>query len=96
MAWCWHPRTARMSDLAFSVPDGLVEMIAQRAADIMAEKLAPATRWLTIPEAAEHARCKPQRIYDLRSGGVLRKTGDGARALVDRQELDRLLEGGGV
>lgn len=51
--------------------------------------------FMSVSEAAEHARCKPQRIYDLRSAGVLSpEYGDGSKALVLRSELDAYLRGG--
>jgi excisionase family DNA binding protein len=45
--------------------------------------------WMTVKEAAEYLRCKPQRIYDLRSSGQLPRHGDGARVLLHRDDLDR-------
>lgn len=51
--------------------------------------------WLTIPRAAAYIGAKPQRIYDLRSSGRLSRHADGARALVDRHELDELVTRGG-
>ena len=38
-----------------------------------------------------HRAGRPQRIYDLRSARRLTMHGDGRRALIDRQELDRLV-----
>jgi hypothetical protein len=78
-------------------PAEVVDRIAERAADIV-EQRRPAAgvgrRWMTVAEAADHARCNRQRIYNLRSAGVLARTGDGGRALVDRLELDALIESG--
>ncbi len=88
-----------MSDvgLNLSVPPALVEEIAQRAAAIVLERLrrqpeAP-PRLLTVPEAAELLRARPQRVYDLLSDGRLIRHKDGRRVLVDRQELERYLAG---
>jgi excisionase family DNA binding protein len=84
-------------DLTFSVPAEVVEQIARRAAEIIAgQRSSDERRWLTVDEAATHARCSAQRIYNLRSAGRLSRTGDGGRALVDRQELDDLIRQGGV
>ena len=83
--------------LSFTLPDEVVEQIAQRVAEILAGQRSPEERrWLTVTEAAAHARCSAQRIYNLRSGGQLSRTGDGGRALVDRFELDELIRQGGV
>ena len=82
--------------LQLPVPDDLVERIAERAADLVFERLdaAPQPRWLTIPEAAEYARCSTQHIYDLRSDGRLARHGERGHALVDRRELDTYLDNG--
>jgi excisionase family DNA binding protein len=76
------------------LPPELLEQLAQRVAEILAERT-PATateqRWLTVDQAAEYIGCSRQRIYDLRSSGRLRRHGDGRRGLVDRHDLDRLV-----
>ena len=72
--------------------DQLVEAVAAKLADTT-QTSTPAKRWLTVPEAADYISAKPQRIYDLRSSGRLSRCGDGGRALVDCQELDRLIGG---
>jgi excisionase family DNA binding protein len=83
--------------LTLSVPRELVEAIAQRSAVIVLERLreeaeAPA-RLLTVLEAAELLRAKPQRVYDLLSDGRLTRRKDGRRVLVDRQELEGYVNG---
>ncbi len=95
-----------MSDgFSLAFPPALVEAIAARAAELVLEQLAdrraPATdgRWLTVEEAAAFLRCKPQRIYELRSSRQLTPHYEGqggadgrrGRALVDRQELEALI-----
>jgi excisionase family DNA binding protein len=66
--------------------DRLVQAaLAERVGD-------PARRYLTVPEAAECLRAKPQRVYDLLSDGRLTRHRDGARVLVSRDELDRYLD----
>jgi excisionase family DNA binding protein len=81
-------------ELTVSLPAELVEEIAQRAADILEERLVrqAAPRWLTIDQAAEYIAASKQRVYDLRSSGRISRHGDGRRALVDRDELDQLIE----
>jgi excisionase family DNA binding protein len=65
-----------------------------RAAELVLERIeaAPPTRWMTVAEAAEYARCSPQHIYDLRSDGRLGRHGERGHALVDRRELDAYLD----
>jgi excisionase family DNA binding protein len=84
--------------LSLSLPDEVLDEIARRVADILEArrlaKPADAKRWLTVSEAASYIGAKPQRIYDLRSTGRLSRCGDGRRGLVDRRELDDLVQGG--
>jgi excisionase family DNA binding protein len=80
--------------LEIVVPPGLVEEIAAQAAELVLERQQAGTssRWLTVPEAAEYARCSRQHIYDLRSDGRLSRHGERGHALVDRNELDAYLD----
>jgi excisionase family DNA binding protein len=72
----------------------LLDEVALRAARIVLAQLAEqrqtatASPFLTIPEAAEYACCKRQRIDDLLSAGLLTRYKDGRRTLVSRAELD--------
>lgn len=70
----------------------LVELVAERAAEIVLERLdvaptAAESKFLSIAEAADFLRCKPQRIYDLCSSGQLERHKDGSRVLVRRADL---------
>lgn len=81
-------------NLEFRVPDELVETIAQRAAQLARQlelDANPPSPYLTVEEAAEFLRCKPKRIYDLRSSGRLGRFNEGGRALVLRSELECLV-----
>lgn len=75
----------------------LVEAIAERAAQLVLARLKPASRspYMTIPEAAEYARCRRQRIDDLLSSGRLTRYKDGRRTLVSRAELEARLNSRG-
>jgi excisionase family DNA binding protein len=46
---------------------------------------------MTVDEAAEFLRCRPKRIYDLRTSGRLARYSEGGRALVLRAEVERLV-----
>lgn len=84
-----------MSELRVQVADELIEQIAARAAELAVGRLqAQPSRWLTVAEAAEYARCSRQHIYDLRSDGRLGRHGENGHALVDREELDAYLDNG--
>jgi excisionase family DNA binding protein len=83
------------SELQLAVPDELVERIAERAAELLAERQRPsAPELLTVDETAELLRCRKQRVYDLVSQGRLPCLKDGARVLVRRADLLAHLEGG--
>ena len=82
-------------ELGLQLPEEVVDAIARRAAELVLERLddlAPSGEWLTVQEAAEFLRCRPQRIYDLRADGRLsRHVEGGRRALVSRRELAGLV-----
>jgi predicted DNA-binding transcriptional regulator AlpA len=72
--------------------DELVERVAERVARrLEARGSRPESGLLSVPEAAGVLRCKPQRIYDLRSAGRLPRTVEGGRAVVRRSDLERLV-----
>lgn len=79
--------------------DEELERVARRVAEIVRADLdveaatVAASPFLSVPEAAEYLRCRPQRIYDLLSQGRLSRFKDGSRALVSRAELDAHLAG---
>lgn len=81
---------ARATSLEVTVPGELIERIAERAAEIVLERLEPQqseSEFLTVDEAAEFIRGKRQRVYDLLSDGRLKRFKDGTRVLVRRSDL---------
>jgi len=86
------------ADFALTVPAAALEQIAQRAAEIVARDLQPATSspWLTTNEAAAYLRANRQRVFDLTSQGRLKVHKDGARNLYRREDLDAYLLAGGA
>ena len=79
--------------MAILLTDDQIELIARRAAEIDTERTGPSidpttSPYLTIPEAADHLRCKRQRIDDLLSAGRLTRIKEGRRTLVLRTEID--------
>jgi excisionase family DNA binding protein len=71
-----------------------LERIAERAAALAAERLAPPpSPYLSIPEAAELLRCRRQRVDDLLSQRRLSRVKDGGRTLIRRAELEAYLLG---
>lgn len=82
--------------LELELPDGVVEAIARRAAELVLERIeipAPAagSPWLTTGQAAEYLSCAEQRIYDLRTSGRLTRFKEGGRVMIARSELDLLV-----
>jgi excisionase family DNA binding protein len=89
-----------MSEIRLELPEAVLEAIAERAAQLAAELVlervgqpSKATPYLSVDEAAELLRAKPQRIYDLLSSGRLSRFKDGSRVLVSRAELEAYLAG---
>ena len=79
--------------LALAIPDEFLERIAQRAAELLAERQRPAApELLTVDETADMLRCKRQRVYDLLSQGRLPHLKDGSRVLVRRADVLAYLE----
>ena len=95
-SWSAHHTSG---DLKLALPPEVVEQIAWRAAEILAERGQPqvaAEAWITLAEAAEYLACKPRRLYALKAAGRIPHRKDGERVLFRRSELDRwLVEGGG-
>jgi hypothetical protein len=82
-----------------SALDALLDEFVERVADRVARRLegheaAPSTELLSVREAAAALRCKPQRVYDLRSAGRLPRTVEGGRAVVRRSDLEQLVDEG--
>lgn len=76
--------------VVLELPENVIEAVAERAAALVLERIAPTSpepELLTVPEAAEFLRAKPQRVYDLISAGQLERFKDGRRVLVRRADL---------
>lgn len=77
--------------------EGDVERIASQAAKMVLEQVrgapAPASPYMTIPEAAELLRCRRQRVDDLLCQRRLTRVKDGGRTLILRTELEAYLRG---
>jgi len=73
-------------EVALVLPDGFVEAVAQRVAELLRVEQRP-SEFLTVAEAAELLRARPQRVYDLLSSRRLTRFKDGSRVLVSRAEI---------
>lgn len=67
-----------------------------RLADLVAERVAPATGWLSAEGAAEHLACPVSRVYALVSAKRIPHHRDGTRLLFRPAELDEWVESGGA
>jgi excisionase family DNA binding protein len=78
-----------LGDLLAFAADVLAPMVAAR----VGAAPAPVSPYLSVAEAADYMRCKPQRVYDLLSARRLSRVKDGARTLLLRDEIDSYLAG---
>lgn len=79
---------------ALTIPSEVVDEIARRVADLLADQKGHVPDILTPQEAADYLRCRSiQRIYDLTSQGRLKVCKDGSRNLYRRADLDAYLSG---
>jgi excisionase family DNA binding protein len=83
-----------MTELSVSLSPEALELLAVKVAEIItvSDQPPPVSPYLSVAEAADYIRAKPQRIYDLLSAGRLERYKDGSRVLVSRAELDAYLE----
>jgi excisionase family DNA binding protein len=86
-----------VTDLNLTVPDQLLDAIAQRVADLLADQLTVAsapTPWLDVQGAAAYIGDAPtSRVYDLTQQAKLKPHRDGRRLLFHRDDLDAYLRG---
>lgn len=87
-----------MTALSFDLPDAVIEQIAQRAAELVAERSGQVEDdgWLSVAEAADYLRCSSPRIYQLVSAKRIPYHKDGSRDLFRRSELDGWVRAGGA
>jgi excisionase family DNA binding protein len=79
------------SELAFPVPDALVEAIAQRTAKILLEReqtVEHGSPWLSIADAAVYLGVSERTIERAIARGRLRSSTIGSRRLLHRDDLD--------
>jgi excisionase family DNA binding protein len=79
--------------LFMTLTDEQLGALAREIARVLRDDHAKANTspYLTVHEAAQYLRCRPQRVYDLLSARALTRHKDGSRVLVRRAEIDRYL-----
>ena len=83
--------------LALSLPDELLQILAERVATLVNERLeaaGPQSPWLDFDGAQAYLGFSRDRLYKLTAAGAIpfRKKRDGQGLLFHRDELDRWLE----
>ena len=84
--------------VAFVFPDELVQALAERTADLVAARLAPApptdSPWLDFDGTMAYLGFSRDRLYKLTAARAIpfRKKRDGQGLLFHREELDRWVE----
>lgn len=91
-------RNGPNGSLSLSVPAELVELVAARAAELLAHRMTEpaADGYLDVKGAAEFLSCPVSRIYALVSARRIPFHKDGSRTLFDRGELRHYVEAGGA
>lgn len=81
--------------VTYEIPVDLIEKIAERAVELLADRDGDDNPWLDVEEAAHYLRCPRSRIYALSSAEAIPHHHDGTRLLFRRGELDEWIEHGG-
>ncbi len=88
--------------LALTLPSELLDVLAERVADVLVERglvVAEAASgpepWIGVEDAARHLACPKSRLYSLVSARRIPHEKDGSRVLFRRSELDAWVESGG-
>jgi excisionase family DNA binding protein len=79
----------------YEFPPELIERIAERAAQLLGERVQSDDHWLDVAGAATYLRCPTSRIYALTSAKSIPHYHDGSRLLFRRDELDEWVKRGG-
>jgi hypothetical protein len=88
---------ANPAELALGIPAELVEAIAERAADLVTERVAQVEDgWLRgADRIAAYVDAPPSRVYALASAGRIPIHRDGSALIARRSELDAWVRDGG-
>ena len=87
------------SPISLAVSPELLDRIAQRAGQIVAERVlarvgaVSASPWLTVAEAAEYLRWPRERLYKLTAARAIPHRKHDGRLLFRRDELDDWIDG---
>lgn len=85
-----------MSSMRLDIGEELVELIAERAAEMLAQQQTTEGGYLDVDGAATFLACPKSRIYALVSARRLPHHHDGSRLLFDPGELREYVRNGGA
>jgi excisionase family DNA binding protein len=86
-----------VTELRITLPEDVIERIAERAAEIVLDRLDERERWpefMSVETAARYLDVSPERVRKLQARGELPfyQEGPGCRVTFRRQDLDEALE----
>jgi excisionase family DNA binding protein len=90
-------RPRGVGEVSFALSEQVVDAIAERAAELVLERIGEgngASPWLSLAEAAKYLSVSARTLQRLASRGRIRSTTLGRRRLFHRDELDRLAAAG--
>ncbi|HEU4973586.1 MAG TPA: excisionase family DNA-binding protein [Baekduia sp.] len=79
-----------------ALPPEALDAIAARVADLLGERAAAGSPWMSAEQAADYIAAPVSRIRKLTMTGELPHHRDGRRVLYHRDELDRFVRQGGA
>ena len=86
-----------MTEITLTVPDAIIEAVADRVATIVKSEIGTttttATPYMTVAEAAEYLRWSKERIYKLTAARAIPHIKHEGRLLFRRSDLDAWLDG---
>jgi excisionase family DNA binding protein len=86
-----------VTEVTFALPDAVLEQIAQRVAEIMAERSCTLpTRWLSVAQAADLLAVDPKTIRAAIRDGRLPAAHLGRVQRIQESDLQQLLDAAGV
>jgi excisionase family DNA binding protein len=86
-----------MGELSIELPPELVDAIAERVLELIADRRQPADDgFLDVAGAADFLACPTSRIYALVSARRIPHHRDGSRLLFDKAELRAYVHSGGA
>jgi excisionase family DNA binding protein len=85
-----------VTPLALPLAPEALDVIAERVADLLAQRAAEPSPWMTAEQAATYLAAPVSRIRKLTMTGELPHAKDGRRVLYRREELDAFIRNGGA